>query len=101
MPLQLDSTVHYALNRRGEIRVSLEDIKVRSKYNTFVYPGLPPGPIGSPTAAAVSAALQPEAGDWLYFVTVKPKDTRFTSSYDQFLEWKAEYKKNFKLGLFE
>lgn len=101
MPLQFDSTVHYALNRRGEIRVSLEDIKVRSKYNTFIYPGLPPGPIGSPTAAAVKAALQPEAGDWLYFVTVKPNDTRFTSSYDQFLEWKAEYKKNFRLGLFE
>ena len=101
MPLQFDSTVHYALNRRGEIRVSLDDIKVRSKYNTFIYPGLPPGPIGSPTAAAIRAALQPEAGDWLYFVTVKPSDTRFTSSYDQFLEWKAEYKKNFKLGLFE
>ena len=101
MPLQFDSTVHYALNRRGEIRVSLEDIKVRSKYNTFIFPGLPPGPIGSPTAAAVKAALQPEAGDWLYFVTVKPNDTRFTSSYDQFLEWKAEYKKNFRLGLFE
>ena len=70
MPLQFDSTVHYALNRRGEIRVSLEDIKVRSKYNTFIYLGLPPGPIGSPTAAAVKAALQPEAGDWLYFVTL-------------------------------
>jgi UPF0755 protein len=101
MPLQFDSTVHYALNRRGEIRVSLEDIKVRSKYNTFIYPGLPPGPIGSPTVSAIKAALQPEAGDWIYFVTVKPNDTRFTSSYDQFLEWKAEYKKNFKLGLFE
>ena len=101
MPLQFDSTVHYALNRRGEIRVSLEDIKVRSKYNTFIYPGLPPGPIGSPTRAAFDATLNPPQGDWLYFVTVKPGETRFTSSYETFLEWKAEYKANFRKGLFE
>jgi UPF0755 protein len=99
--LQFDSTVHYALNRRGEIRVSLADTKVKSRYNTFLYRGLPPGPIGSPTKAAIDAAINPEPGDWLYFVTVKPGDTRFTSSYDVFLGWKAEYKKNFKLGLFE
>jgi len=101
MPLQFDSTVHYALGRRGEIRVSLVDTKVKNRYNTFVYPGLPPGPIGSPTKPAIDAALNPEVGNWLYFVTVKPFDTRFTNSYDQFLEWKAEYKRNFKAGLFE
>ena len=101
MPLQFDSTVHYALGRRGEIRVSLVDTKVKNRYNTFVYPGLPPGPIGSPTKPAIDAALKPEVGNWLYFVTVKPFDTRFTNTYDQFLEWKAEYKRNFKAGLFE
>ena len=101
MPLQFDSTVHYALERRGEIRVSLVDTKVKNRYNTFVYPGLPPGPIGSPTKPAIDAALNPEVGNWLYFVTVKPFDTRFTNSYDQFLEWKSEYKRNFKAGLFE
>ena len=101
MPLQFDSTVHYALERRGEIRVSLVDTKVKNRYNTFVYPGLPPGPIGSPTKPAIDAALNPEVGNWLYFVTVKPFDTRFTNSYDQFLEWKAEYKRNFNEGLFE
>lgn len=101
MPLQFDSTVHYALNRRGEIRVSINDTKVSSRYNTFIYRGLPPGPIGSPNLKAITATLQPSIGDWLYFVTVKPGDTRFTSSYDQFLEWKALYKKNYQNGLFE
>ncbi|NBO06802.1 MAG: endolytic transglycosylase MltG [Actinobacteria bacterium] len=101
MPLQFDSTVHYALNRRGEIRVSIVDTKVRNRYNTFIYPGLPPGPIGSPTRAAIDAAIDPEVGNWLYFVTVKPFDTRFTDSYDQFLKWKSEYRKNFRDGLFE
>ncbi len=101
MPLQFDSTVHYALDRRGEIRVSIEETKVNSRYNTFKYAGLPPTPIGSPTIKAINATLQPEMGDWLYFVTVKPKETRFTSSYDEFLTWKAEYKRNFRAGLFE
>ena len=101
MPLQFDSTVHYALNRRGEIRVSLKDTKVKNRYNTFIYRGLPPGPIGSPNREAIDATLNPASGDWLYFVTVKPRDTRFTSSYDEFLKWKAEYKRNFAAGLFE
>ena len=100
MPLQLDSTIHYILQRRGEIRVSLTDTKVSSRYNTFANPGLPPGPIGSPTRASIDAALAPEPGDWLYFVTVKPGDTRFTSSYDEFLQFKNEYKKNLAAGLF-
>ena len=101
MPLQFDSTVHFALNRRGEIRVSIKDTQVKSPYNTFINRGLPPGPIGSPNREAIDAALNPAEGDWLYFVTVKPFDTRFTSSYDEFLLWKAEYKRNFKAGLFE
>lgn len=101
MPLQFDSTVHYALNRRGDIRVSIADTKVQSRYNTFIHRGLPPGPIGSPTRSAIDATLNPDVGDWLYFVTVKPKETRFTSSYEEFLAWKAEYKRNFKAGLFE
>ena len=101
MPLQFDSTVHYALDRRGEIRVSLKETKVASNYNTFLNRGLPPGPIGSPTRAAFDATLNPPQGDWLYFVTVKPGETRFTSSYETFLRWKAEYKANFRKGLFE
>ena len=101
MPLQFDSTVHYALDRRGEIRVSIAETKTPSKYNTFINKGLPPTPIGSPTIAAIKAALNPAVGNWIYFVTVKPNETRFTNSYDEFLQWKAEYKRNFRAGLFE
>lgn len=101
MPLQFDSTIHYALARRGEIRISISETKVKSPYNTFTNRGLPPTPIGSPTLPAIVAAQNPEAGDWLYFVTVKPGETRFTSSYEVFLDWKAEYKRNLKAGLFK
>ena len=101
MPLQLDSTIHYILQRRGQIRVSINETQVANKYNTFLRQGLPPTPIGSPTRASISAALNPEKGDWLYFVTVKPGQTEFTSNYQEFLALKAEYKKNLAAGLFK
>lgn len=101
MPLQMDSTVHYIFGRRGEIQLSIKDTKVRNRYNTFVNPGLPPGPIGSPTLASIEATLNPEPGPWLYFVTVSPKLTKFTDSYKEFLEFKAEYKRNLANGLFK
>ena len=101
MKLQFDSTVHYVFDRRGEIALSLQDTRVQNRYNTFLYEGLPPGPIGSPTRAAIEATLNPAEGDWLYFVTVLPGQTRFTSSYDEFLRYKAEYKRNYANGAFE
>lgn len=101
MKLQFDSTVHYVFNRRGEIALSISDTKVKSRYNTFLNTGLPPGPIGSPTITAIRAALAPDEGDWLYFVTVLPGQTRFTASYEEFLRFKAEYKKNYRDGAFD
>lgn len=62
MPLQLDTTVQYLLQRRGEITLAIKDTKVKSKYNTYQNYGLPPAPIGSPTLAALEAALNPESG---------------------------------------
>ena len=100
MPLQMDSTVHYVKKVRGEIFLSTSSTLLNSPYNTYRKYGLPPGPIGNPGADAMSAAVNPEAGDWLYFITVAPGDTRFTSSLDQFNIWKAEYKKNLRAGAF-
>jgi UPF0755 protein len=101
MALQMDSTIHYIKRERGNIAVSTAETKIKNEYNTYQRTGLPPGPIGSPTSAAIKAALNPEDGDWLYFITVAPKDTRFTKSYDQFLEWKELYRKNYRAGLFD
>lgn len=100
MPLQMDSTVHYVKKVRGEIFLSTNSTLLKSPYNTYRKYGLPPGPIGNPGADAMSAAVRPETGDWIYFITVAPGDTRFTSSLDQFNIWKAEYKKNLRAGAF-
>jgi UPF0755 protein len=47
------------------------------------------------------AAMNPAQGDWLYFITVKPGDTRFTRSFSEFTLWVAEFRKNEDAGLFE
>jgi UPF0755 protein len=101
MPLQLDATVQYALKKRGSIWVTTAATKVSSPYNTYRSYNLPPTPIGSPGRAAIAATLAPTSGDWLYFITVKPKDTRFTKSHDEFLKWKIEFERNVKAGLFK
>ena len=100
MPLQMDSTVHFVMQARGDIFLSRKSTMVNSPYNTYRKYGLPPGPICSPGSDAIKAALEPLAGDWLYFITVAPGDTRFTSSFDQFSEWKILYTKNRKAGAF-
>jgi len=100
MPLQMDSTVHYVQKLRGDIFLSTKSTLIKSEYNTYRKYGLPPGPIGNPGLEAMVAAVNPTLGDWLYFITVAPSDTRFTSSLDQFNIWKAEYKKNLRAGLF-
>jgi len=100
MPLQMDSTVHFIMQARGDIFLSRKSTMLNSPYNTYRKYGLPPGPIGSPGSDAMKATLEPLTGDWLYFITVAPGDTRFTASFDEFSKWKVEYTKNRKAGAF-
>jgi len=101
MPLQLNSTVQYALGLRGQIGLSIKATKVDSPYNTYLHTGLPPTPIANPSLQAINGALTPENGDWLYFITVSPHDTRFTSSFSTFEGWVALYNHNVAAGAFK
>jgi UPF0755 protein len=71
MPLQCDPTVIYALVKAGQWNGNLTrtNLQVDSPYNTYRYPGLPPGPIANPGRGAVAAALVPGDVDYLYFVS--------------------------------
>src|SRR5262249_29410893 len=95
MRLQLNSTVNYVL-KNNKTNLSTADIAVQSPYNTYLVNGLPPGPIDSPGEDAINAVLAPAAGPWLYWVTVDPAtgETKFTASYAEFLQFKAELKAN-------
>ncbi|GAA2142020.1 hypothetical protein GCM10009760_26770 [Kitasatospora kazusensis] len=82
MPLQFDSSINYALGR-SSLTTTSTDTKLDSPFNTYLHAGLPPTPITNPGRDAIQAAVHPADGDWLYFVTVRPGDTRFTDSLDQ------------------
>jgi UPF0755 protein len=83
-PLQFDTTVNYANGKSG-ITTTSDDRAVDSPYNTYRYPGLPPGAIDSPGEEALQAVLNPTPGPWLYFVVVDPDtgDTRFAATLDE------------------
>jgi UPF0755 protein len=68
--LGADPTVEYALGIRQtpDQPLTFEQVKTPSAYNTYINPGLPPGPIASPGLASLKATLEPEATDYLYFV---------------------------------
>jgi UPF0755 protein len=91
--LQIDATVNYALDRKGVVAVTTDDTEVDSPYNTYLHPGLPPGPINSPGDAAIKAALNPADGDWYYYVTVNLRtgETKFGRTYQDFLDFKQEF----------
>jgi UPF0755 protein len=95
MKLELDSTVMYGLGTYG-IAATDQQLQSNSPYNTYKHTGLTPGPIDSPGNAAIEAALNPAAGDWLYFVTVNPKtgETLFTDSVTQFEQYEQELQQN-------
>ena len=71
MPMQADPTVVFALAKAGRYdgNIRKADLAMDSPYNTYKYPGLPPGPIAAPGAAALGAALAPADVPYLYFVS--------------------------------
>ena len=71
IPLQCDPTVVYALMRAGKWtgNIRKQDLQIKSPFNTYVYPGLPPGPIASPGRASIDAAIRPADVPYLYFVS--------------------------------
>lgn len=83
--LQMDSTVNYALQKRGNLtRAEYEEAK-SNPYDTYAFSGLPPGPIGNPGRMAIDAATNPPEGDWFFFVTVNldTGETLFAETFEE------------------
>ena len=94
MALQLDTTVLYARHSRAADVTVAQTKGTKSAYNTYLHAGLPPGPIDSPGAAAIQAALHPAppSDNWIYFLTVNPNTglTKFTNSFAVFQTYEAQ-----------
>ena len=81
MALQADSTIGY-ITKSGRDRSTTEDLEIDSPYNTYKYPGLPPGPISNPGLSALQAALYPDETDFLYFLTDSEGEVHYASSFE-------------------
>jgi UPF0755 protein len=97
MPLQADPTVIYALQRAGRWNGNLtrENLGFDSPYNTYRYPGLPPGPIAAPGRDALEAVVAPAAVDYLYFVSRNDGTHVFATTLAEHnrnvFEWQVRY----------
>jgi UPF0755 protein len=85
MALQCDPTVIYALEARGQYRGNLthENLQVNSPYNTYRFPGLPPGPIAAPSRSSLDAVAHAEQVDYLYFVSRNNGTHVFAATLDE------------------
>jgi len=79
MPLQVDATVRYATGKESP-RVSIQDTKIDSLYNTYKYKGLPRGPICNPGLESIEAALYPEESEFWYYLSTPEGKTIFSKT---------------------
>jgi UPF0755 protein len=85
MPLQADPTTQYALGRPGDWwpLLRLDPNTIDNPYNTYVIPGLPPGPISNPGLASIDAAITPDNNDYLFFVACGGGTHAFARTNDE------------------
>jgi UPF0755 protein len=92
MPLAIDATLRYGLGVPGTRPLTKRQLRTRTPYNTRLFEGLPPTPIGNPGLASMRAAAAPAAVDYLYYVR-KPRSVRhfFTADEEEFCQKVREY----------
>jgi UPF0755 protein len=100
MPLEADPTTQYALTADPasvekfgwwKRDLTLDDLKVASPYNTYVTPGLPPGPIANPGLAALRAVVEPADTNFLFFVAKPDGSHAFARTFDEHLRNVQQY----------
>jgi len=95
MRLECDPTVIYSLHRAGKEveRLTYDDLRLESPWNTYVIPGLPAGPIANPGGESLSASLNPLATDELFFVAAPGGGHRFSPDLGSHLKAVAEWRR--------
>jgi len=90
MPLQVDASFKY-INGKGTKDLTLDDLKIDSPYNTYLYKGLPPTPIANPGLVSIKATVTPVKTDYLYFLTDKKGEMHYAKTYAKHLQNKEIY----------
>lgn len=89
MPLQVDATVNYALNKQGTVLKS--DLQIDSPYNTYKFYGLPKGPISNPGIDSIKAVISPKESNYWYYLSAKTGETIFSRNLDEHNLARAKY----------
>ena len=84
MPLQADASIEYVLEK-PLAELTPEDLEIDSPYNTYLYKGLPPTPIGNPGLEAIMAVLEPSESDYFYYITDEEGEFHFAKTYSEHL----------------
>lgn len=84
MALQADASIEYVLDKPLN-ELTSADLEIDSPYNTYLYPGLPPTPIGNPGLDAIEAALYPAESEYFYYITGTDGEFYFAETYDEHL----------------
>ncbi|MCA9353949.1 MAG: endolytic transglycosylase MltG [Candidatus Kaiserbacteria bacterium] len=84
MALQTDASIEYILDKPLS-ELTPEDLEINSLYNTYLYPGLPPTPIGNPGLDAIMAVLEPAESEYFYYITDNEGVFHFSETYNQHL----------------
>ena len=82
-PLQADSTVHYVTGEKGDVFTTAEERGIDNPWNTYKYPGLPPGPISAPDENSIRAAIYPERNNYWYFLTTLDGEVKYAKDLDE------------------
>lgn len=90
MALQADSTVNYAINGKNPALTS-EEMRTDTPYNTYLYRGLPPGPICNPGMNAINATANPTKNSWMYFLTTPSGDVKYARTFEEHVANKNRY----------
>lgn len=91
--LQSDATVNFT-TKKNTPTPSLRDLETGSMYNTYKYPGLPPGPISNPSISSIQAALNPENTNYFYFLHKQPSgEPVYSVTHDEHVANKFKYLK--------
>lgn len=89
--LQVDSSVHYAVDRSGDVFTTAKERQLDSLWNTYKYPGLPIGPISNPSLDAIKAAIYPTKNNYWYFLSDSNRVMYYGKTLDEHNQNKYKY----------
>lgn len=81
MPLQVDAVFPY-INGKNTYQLSLDDLKIDSPYNTYLYKGLPVGPIANPSLDSIKAAMDPISNDYLFYLSDRSGNMYYSADFE-------------------